>query len=141
MAIHQSQLFAAFGRVLTHCGSYTNIRGGHNYPTLVITTTPLKPIKVLLQSGTNDLKIPLGNWPLANQTMAWALEYAGYDTRFVFGEGSHSFRHGGAIFADSLRWLASSLPTGDESNLIIDRTSADIITAFDGERINGPIEA
>ena len=33
-------------------------------------------------------------------------EYAGYESRFVFGEGGHSLRHGGAIFADSLRWLA-----------------------------------
>ena len=39
--------------------------------------------------------------------MASALEYAGYEYRFVFGEGGHSLRHGGAIFADSLRWLAA----------------------------------
>ncbi len=37
--------------------------------------------------------------------MASALEYAGYDYRYVFGEGGHSLYHGGAIFADSLRWL------------------------------------
>jgi enterochelin esterase family protein len=37
--------------------------------------------------------------------MAAALEYSGYDYKFVFGEGTHSLRHGGAIFADSLRWL------------------------------------
>ena len=52
-----------------------------------------------------DLDIPLGSWPLANRQMASALDYAGYDFRFVFGEGGHSRRHGGAIFADSLRWL------------------------------------
>ncbi len=32
-------------------------------------------------------------------------EYAGYDHRFEFGNGGHSLRHGGALFADSLRWL------------------------------------
>ena len=46
-----------------------------------------------------------GDWPLANQTMAKALEYAGYDYRFEFGTGGHTLRHGGALFADALRWL------------------------------------
>ena len=94
----------AFGKVLSHCGSFTNIRGGHQYPYLV-RTTPRKPIRVLLTSGVMDLDIPIGSWPLANQQMAAALEYAGYEHKFVFGEGGHRLRHGGAIFADSLRWL------------------------------------
>lgn len=94
----------SFGRVLSHCGSFANIRGGHNYPYLVRTTEP-KPLRVFLTSGANDLDHPVGNWPLANRQMAAALDYAGYDSRFEFGEGGHSRRHGGAIFADSLRWL------------------------------------
>ena len=94
----------SFGRVLSHCGSFTNIRGGHNYPYLVRTNVR-KPIRVFMTSGKMDLDIPVGNWPLANQEMAAALEYAGYEHRFVFGEGGHTRRHGGAIFADSLRWL------------------------------------
>jgi enterochelin esterase family protein len=96
----------AFGRVLSHCGSFTNIRGGHNYPYLV-RTTDRKPIRVFLTSGEKDLDIPIGSWPLANRQMAAALEYSGYQSRFVFGEGGHSLRHGGSIFADSLRWLVS----------------------------------
>ena len=94
----------SFGRVLSHCGSFTNIRGGHNYPYLV-RTTERKPIRVFLTSGKMDLDVPFGNWPLANRQMASALEYAGYDHRFVFGEGGHNLRHGGAILADSLRYL------------------------------------
>lgn len=97
---------ADFGRVLSHCGSFTNIRGGHNFPYL-IRTTERKPIRVLLQSGRNDANILYGSWPLANQEMAAALDFAGYEHRFVFGEGGHSLRHGGAIFAESLRWLLS----------------------------------
>ncbi len=93
-----------FQRVLSHCGSFTNIRGGHNYPYLV-RTTARKPIRVLLQSGSNDAITLFGDWPLANQTMANALAYAGYDHRFEYGTGGHSLRHGGALFADSLRWL------------------------------------
>ena len=94
----------SFGRVLSHCGSYTAIRGGHNYPYL-IRTTPRKNLRIYLQSGTNDGRTLFGDWPLANQTMAAALEYAGYDHHFEFGVGGHSLRHAGAVFADSLRWL------------------------------------
>jgi len=93
-----------FGGVLSHCGSFVNIDGGHNYPFLV-RSTPRKPIRVLLQDGANDGRNVYGDWPLANQTMANALDFAGYDLRFEFGTGGHTLRHGGAIFADSVRWL------------------------------------
>ncbi len=93
-----------FGRVLSHCGSFTNIRGGHHYPYLV-RTTPRKPIRVLLQSGEQDANILYGNWSLANQQMASALEFAGYEYKFEYGQGGHSLRHGGSVFADSLKWL------------------------------------
>jgi enterochelin esterase-like enzyme len=104
VAWHHPQSFA---RVLSHCGSYTNIRGGHNFPYL-IRSTERKDIRVYLQSGEQDASILLGDWPLANQSMAKALEYAGYDYHFAFGTGGHSLRHGGALFADSLRWLSRS---------------------------------
>jgi enterochelin esterase-like enzyme len=94
----------AFGRVLSHCGSFTAIRGGHNYPYL-IRSTERKPMRVWLQSGSADADIILGSWPQANQAVAASLEYAGYDYTFVFGEGGHSLAHGGAVFADALRWL------------------------------------
>ncbi len=94
----------SFGKVLSHCGSFVNILGGHNYPYL-IRSTERKPIRVMLTSGELDGNIITGNWPLANQQMAAALDFAGYDHRFEFGRGGHNLRHGGAIFADSLRWL------------------------------------
>ena len=93
-----------FGKVLSHVGSFTNIRGGHVYPSLIRKTEP-KPIRILLQDGANDLDNLHGSWPLANQQMAAALKFAGYDSRFVFGDGGHNGRHGGAILPDSLRWL------------------------------------
>jgi enterochelin esterase family protein len=93
-----------FGLVLSHCGSFTAMRGGHNYPYLV-RTTPRKPLRVLLQSGDQDLDTLFGSWPLANRELAAALRYAGYDHRLEMGSGGHSLAHGGAIFADSLRWL------------------------------------
>jgi enterochelin esterase-like enzyme len=93
-----------FRKVLSHIGSFTNIRGGHNYPAL-IRKTEKKPIRVFLQDGRNDLDNLHGNWPLANQQMAAALKFMNYDYQFVFGEGSHSGKHGGAILPESLRWL------------------------------------
>jgi enterochelin esterase-like enzyme len=94
----------SFRKVLSHVGSFTNIRGGHVYPAL-IRKTEKKPIRVFLQDGANDLDNLHGNWPLANQEMAAALKFAGYDYKFEFGDGGHNGKHGGAILPDSLRWL------------------------------------
>jgi len=91
-------------RVLSHCGSFTDIWGGHNYPSL-IRQQPRKPLRAYLQSGENDANTPFGNWAFANHAMASALEFAGYDFHFEFGRGGHSLNHGGALLADSLRWL------------------------------------
>ena len=94
----------AFGKVVSFIGSFTNIRGGHVYPSL-IRKTPPKPIRIFLQDGANDLDNEHGNWPLANQEMDAALKFAKYDYQFVFGDGKHSGKHGTAILPDALRWL------------------------------------
>ncbi len=94
----------AFRKVLSHVGSFTNIRGGHVYPAL-IRKTEKKPIRVFLQDGAKDLDNLHGNWPLANQEMAAALKFAGYDYKFEFGTEGHNGKHGGAILPESLRWL------------------------------------
>lgn len=94
----------AFSKVLSHVGSFTNIRGGHVYPSL-IRKTERKPIRVFLQEGSNDLDNLHGNWPLANQEMAAALKFSKYDYRFEYGDGGHNGKHGGALMPESLRWL------------------------------------
>jgi enterochelin esterase-like enzyme len=94
----------AFRKVLSHVGSFTNIRGGHNYEAL-IRKQPVRPIRVFLQDGSGDLDNEHGNWPLANQQMAASLKYKKYDHQFVYGEGGHNGIHGGAILPESLRWL------------------------------------
>ena len=94
----------AFRKVLSHVGSFTNIRGGHDCEAL-IRKTDKKPIRVFLQDGSGDLDNQHGNWPLANQEMAASLKFKGYDYKFVFGEGGHNGKHGGAILPESLRWL------------------------------------
>ena len=95
-----------FSKVLSHVGSFTNIRGGDVYPGRVRRTRNApKPIRVFLQDGSGDLDNMFGNWPLANQQMALALKWAKYDYKFVYGDGGHNGKHGGAILPESLRWL------------------------------------
>lgn len=94
----------SFRKVLSHVGSFTNIRGGHVCHALIRKTEP-KPIRVFLQEGSGDLDNLHGNWPLANQEMAAALKFAKYDYKFEYGDGGHNGKHGGAILPESLRWL------------------------------------
>lgn len=98
-----------FSKVLSHVGSFTNIRGGDVYPGM-IRKTEKKPIRVFLQDGSGDLDNLHGNWPLANQQMAKALAFMKYDYKFEFGDGGHNGKHGGAILPDSLRWLWRDTP-------------------------------
>ena len=100
-----------FGGVISHIGSFTNIRGGFVYPAL-IRKTEKKDIRILLQEGRHDLDNLHGHWPLSNKQVAKALEFKGYDHKVVWGDGGHSGRHGGSIFPDSAKWIyADPSPT------------------------------
>jgi len=103
-----------FGKVLSHVGSFTNIRYGDQYPGM-IRKTERKPIRVFLQAGCNDLDNPHGSWPLGNLQLAAALKFAGYDYKLVYGDGGHTAKHGGAILPDSLRWLWRDTPPASAS--------------------------
>ena len=94
----------AFGGVISHCGSFVDLRGAHLLAPAV-RALPRRPLRVFLQTGAHDLDIRFGDWLLANQTLASALAYRDYDHQLVVGEGGHSLAHGGAIFPDTLRWL------------------------------------
>ena len=116
----------AFRKVVSHVGSFTDIRGGHNYPPM-IRKAPPKPLRVFLQDGKNDLDNRHGHWFTSNLEMEKALAYANrtadekggaggksggggtsndrYDVKTVWGEGAHNGKHGGAILPDTLRWL------------------------------------
>jgi enterochelin esterase family protein len=93
-----------FGKVVSHCGSFVDIRGGHAMADKIRRAEP-RLLRVFLQSGAFDLDISFGNWELANRTVASALAYRGYQHRLVIGEGGHSLRHGGAIIDQTLTWL------------------------------------
>lgn len=99
----------------------------------MIRRTPIKPIKIFFQDGSNDLDNRWGNWFLANQSMVSALNFANQQAaRFEAGElkgspygnssvpvveglryqvnhrwtdGAHSDQHGGSMLPDVIRWL------------------------------------
>lgn len=93
-----------FSKVLSHVGSFTNIRGGDRYPG-IIRKSERKPIRVFLQAGKKDLDNQFGNWYLGNLQMEAALKFKRYEYRFVAGEEGHNHKHGGAILPESLVWL------------------------------------
>ena len=118
----------AFGNVISFIGSYTSIGlklgpdgtplayGGDTYPGL-IRKSAIRPLRVFLQDGRNDLDNEHGNWFLANQQMLKALEWANahadaekhagprYDINHAWTEGTHSDADGGSILPDVLRWI------------------------------------
>jgi enterochelin esterase family protein len=118
----------AFRKVVSMIGSYVSIGykpaqkgkalvpGGDLYPTLV-RKSPLRPLRVFLQDGSNDLDNEHGNWFLANQQLLAALTWANaeadrkqtpgprYVVKHVWGDGAHSDQHGGALLPDILRWM------------------------------------
>jgi predicted alpha/beta superfamily hydrolase len=65
-----------FRKVVSHIGSFTNIRGGHVYPAL-IRESAVRPIRVFLQAGSNDLdnrfgagRSPTSRWRLRSGSAA-----------------------------------------------------------------------
>ena len=77
----------AFRKVLSHVGSFTNIRGGHVYPAL-IRSTPNKPIRVFLQDGSNDLDNQVRQLVAGQPGDGGGPEVQAYDYKFVGGTGS-----------------------------------------------------
>jgi enterochelin esterase family protein len=123
-----------FRKVISMIGSYVSIGyrpaqdgkalvpGGDLYPGL-IRKSPIRPMHIFLQDGSNDLNNEHGNWFLANQQMLSALEWANanadrqnipgprYDINHVWGDGAHSDDHGGALLPEILRWMWRQAPT------------------------------
>ncbi len=106
-----------FHRVLSFIGTYVAMKGADHLPALIRKTEP-KPIRIFMQDGSNDHIVPAepygvafaGSWPINNEVMYQALEYSGYDVKFVLGNGTHSMKQGGAIMPEALRWLWRDYP-------------------------------
>ena len=137
-----------FRKVISFIGSYVSIGsrppegdpdgvwspGGQDIPAK-IRRTPVKPLRIFFQDGSNDLDNPWGNWFLANQQMVAALHFANkqaeqfeagelkwnpygnssvpvvkglrYGVKHQWTDGAHSDKHGGAMLPDVIRWLWS----------------------------------
>ncbi|MEZ6121835.1 MAG: alpha/beta hydrolase-fold protein [Planctomycetaceae bacterium] len=108
-----------FGKVVSHIGSFTNIRGGWAYPGLVRKTTDKpKDIKVYLQEGVDDLSNLHGNWPLGNKDLAQALQFAGYTYKLVMTDGGHSGKWAGEELPNALRWLWDDTAASDDRPVV-----------------------
>ena len=106
----------AFRRVVSTIGTYVDLRGGGDFPTLVRKYEP-KPIRVFLQDGSNDLNLYAGSWWHANQSMLSALQFANasadrrnlagprYEVRHEWGDGAHNDKHGGVLLPEIIRWM------------------------------------
>ena len=99
----------AFSRVVSFIGSFTDLRGGNDYPGLVRKTEP-KAIRVFMQDGRNDLDIYSGSWWVENVNLDAALTFAGYEHVFVTGEGGHDAKQPGAVLPDALRYAWKGYP-------------------------------
>ncbi len=91
-----------FGRVVSHIGSFVNIRGGHVYPELV-RQTDRKPIRIVMSDGTNDLINRFGDWWEANNAMYRALQEEGYRVDFLRDHGFHAYWSAGVRLPETLR--------------------------------------
>jgi enterochelin esterase-like enzyme len=98
----------AFSRVFSSVGGF-GLYSGESYPTLILKFEP-RPLRIFLQDGSNDGGGFAGNWWMANQTMAHALEFAGYEERHDWGTGGHATKHATAVFPDAMRWLWKDWP-------------------------------
>ena len=102
----------AFRRVFTAIGTFVGMRGGERFYVLVRKTEP-KPLRIFMQDGVHDEwggGPEMGDWWMSNQTMARALEFAGYDIRHVWGTGTHNGKHAASVFPDAMRWLWREWP-------------------------------
>ena len=101
-----------FRKVLSNVGSFTNIRGGHAYPDLIMKNEK-KPIRIFLVDGRNDNRglrrdgtyDETRDWFLQNVRMMKALTAKGYEVNYIWGIGLHGQKQGGAVLPDMMRWL------------------------------------
>ena len=117
-----------FHKVLSIVGSFTNIRGGHMFPDMILKADK-KPIRIFLQDGRNDNRgmrdgkyDPTWDWFLQNTRMVDALTRKGYDVNYTFGIGKHGLKPGGAILPEMMRWLWRDQPVSTDPNNTVERS-------------------
>lgn len=109
-----------FSKVVSGIGSFTSIHGCNAYPDLIRKMEP-KPIRIYMQDGDHDLDIYAGSWWQANNDMAAAFRFMGYDYFFLQGHDGHSGKQLGVNFPDAMRWLWRNEPVADKRPEKVDR--------------------
>ena len=116
-----------FRKVLSNVGSFTNIRGGHKYPDLVLAADK-KPLRVYLCDGRNDNRgVRNGkydetwDWFHQNVRLMKALTKKGYDVNYSWGMNNHGQKFGGAIMPEMMRWLWRDGPVSTDPNDKVER--------------------
>ncbi len=117
-----------FRKVLSIVGSFTNLRGGHVYPELVLKSEK-KPIRIFMQDGRNDNRALNGDnynetrdWFFQNVRLKNALTEKGYEVNYTWGIGRHGQKQGGAIFPEMMRWLWRDGPVSTDPRDTVEKS-------------------
>lgn len=117
-----------FRKVLSIVGSFTNLRGGHQYADIV-RKSEKKPIRIFLQDGRNDNRSLRADgsydqsrdWFYQNTRLLQALTEKGYEVNYTWGIGKHGQKQGGAIFPEMMRWLWRDQPVSTDVHDNVER--------------------
>ena len=101
-----------FRKVLSNVGSFTNIRGGHEYPD-IIRKSEKKPIRIFMVDGRNDNRALRADgsydqnrdWFYQNVRMQQAFTEKGYDLNYSWSVNRHGQKMLQAVFPEMMRWL------------------------------------
>lgn len=123
-----------FRRVLSIVGSFTNLRGGHEYPDIILRSEK-RPIRIFLQDGRNDNRAlrPDGtydqkrDWFYQNVRMVKALSEKGYEMNYSFTIGKHGLKQGGVIIPEMMRWLWRDQPVSTDPHDMTERNFRDAV--------------
>jgi len=118
-----------FRKVLSIVGSFTNIRGGHQYADIVLKSEK-KPIRIFLQDGRNDNRALNANgtydqtrdWFYQNVRLMEALTKKGYELNYSWGMNRHGQSMGGAIMPEMMRWLWRDQPVSTDPRDEVERS-------------------
>jgi enterochelin esterase-like enzyme len=97
-----------FSRVYAGSGSFSDFRGGNEFP-ILIRKFEAKPIRVYMTTGTMDMENAAGDWFLFDQEIDKALVFSGYDVSYHVVEGHHGAGYADHFY-DAMRFLWKDWP-------------------------------
>ncbi len=113
-------------RVASFIGTFADYRGAKSYPTMIRKGEP-RPLRVMIQGGSNDQHRYSGEWWLLNKDMASALGYVGYELKTIWGDGAHNAKHGSSVLPEVMRWLWLDYPKPVATPYKLSHTINDIL--------------